>query len=145
MHNGGGIHERYGTDSIARKPLPLDNPSRHASNWLRENESIAIETSLSGYLEDIRAVFAKRKGRPTPAVVTRRELARSALQPLWESDCNRTVLAEVIGCSRKALYTLMSKRPPGERVLPDKPRYTEAELAASAKEYEAERADDEGL
>jgi hypothetical protein len=115
--------ESPSVDGSFREDAETENSIAEQNAVLRENapqmmaEAIEDAARARGLtLEDVRSVF-HRKGRPSAEVKARRELVRDTLRGTWDmaaardASGNRSLMADVLGCSREALYALMAETP----------------------------------
>jgi antitoxin component HigA of HigAB toxin-antitoxin module len=110
-------------DGTFREDMDTENAIAGQNAVLRENAPQMMATAIQRAAEsrgltadDVRAVFG-RKGRPSTEIKARRELVREVLRDTWDmaaardSSGNRSLMADVLGCSREALYALMAETP----------------------------------
>ncbi len=95
--------------------------ARHVAasqKWLAENDPLrtlegvtaAIEKSAADHGLDLRrcrAAFPKRKGRHSAVLRAHRAAVREALLPVHAADATYVLMAQALGCEKKALEVLM--------------------------------------
>jgi hypothetical protein len=88
-----------------------------ATLWLRENDPAVTPEGVAAEVEQALADAglslahvrgeAFKGGRPPVGRRALRERVRTALVPMWQDGRRRTLMADALGCKRKALYDLM--------------------------------------
>lgn len=117
-----GVPRYTATEALgvsARRATVEEHGDDAAARWLREHDprlsvegvTAEMESALQAEgltLDDARATFPKRGGKPSRALLERRRAICRALLPLWEDDRRRDYMAEALGCHRTTLWRLLS-------------------------------------
>lgn len=115
---GEGHRDAVSIVDSAGAALREDLSGEDATQWLRENDGrkmaagiaaeIQAEADARGLsIDDMKRAVSKRGGRPSADRLALRTRARNALAGMYEDGRSRTLIADVLGCSRPTLYHLM--------------------------------------
>jgi hypothetical protein len=83
------------------------DPRRTLAGVTREMDAAAVEAGIT--LDDCRLALPSSGGRPTADRQTLRAKVRDVLAPIYDDGRSRTLMAEVLCCSRPTLDRLMRR------------------------------------